>query len=279
MFSLNCGGKLLNLDQPKIMGVLNLTPDSFSDGGKYQSLHAALKHTEKMLEAGADIIDIGGYSSRPFADDISAEEELRRIESITEEILHRFPEAFISIDTFRASVAQKMLEKGVHIINDISSGNIDENMLQVVSKFRVPYIAMHMQGTPQNMQSNPQYEKVVDEVWDFFVEKINEIRAAGIKDIVLDPGFGFGKQILHNYQLLGSLDRFCSLDLPILVGISRKSMLYKLLQTTPLETREAAAALHFQALKLGANIIRVHEVEGTRQIVDLFRYMKSNGII
>ena len=232
-----------------------------------------------MLEAGADIIDIGGYSSRPFAEDISAEEELRRIETITEEILRRFPEAFISIDTFRASVALKMLEKGVHIINDISSGNIDEKMLQTVSKFQVPYIAMHMQGTPQSMQVDPIYKDVTDEVWDFFVEKINEIRSAGIKDIILDPGFGFGKQILHNYQLLGSLTRFCSFELPILVGISRKSMLYKLLQTTPHETQAAAAALHFHALTLGASIIRVHEVDGARQIVNLFRYMKSNGII
>ncbi|MEM9722926.1 MAG: dihydropteroate synthase [Bacteroidota bacterium] len=279
MFSLNCRGRILSLDHPKIMGVLNLTPDSFSDGGKYQGLHAALKHTENMLEAGADIIDIGGYSSRPFADNISAEEELRRIETITEEILHRFPEAFVSIDTFRSFVAQRMLEKGVHIINDISSGNIDENMLETVSNFQAPYIAMHMQGTPQNMQTNPQYKNVGDEVWDFFVEKIREIRAKGIKDIILDPGFGFGKKLLHNYQLLGSLSRFRSFELPILVGISRKSMLYKLLDTTPHETREAAAALHFQALTYGAAIIRVHEVEGARQVVDLFRYMKSNGII
>ena len=279
MFTLNCRGRVLTLDQPRIMGVLNLTPDSFSDGGKFNTLRLALKHTEQLLKAGADIIDIGGYSSRPFAEDISPEDELARIEDITEDILKKFPEAIISIDTFRSSVARRMLEKGVHMINDISSGILDPEMASTVAEFNVPYVAMHMQGTPQSMQMNPHYGNIVDEVHEFFVNKINTLREAGIYDLILDPGFGFGKKILHNYQLLGSLDRFLPLGYPLLIGLSRKSMLYKLLECEPEQTREGAAALHFQALLKGAHILRVHEVNGAKDVIRLFKYMKGNGII
>ena len=279
MFTLNCRGRILTLDQPRIMGVLNLTPDSFSDGGQFNTLHEALKHTERMLKAGADIIDIGGYSSRPFADDISTEEELRRIASITEEILRKFPEAIISIDTFRSQVARKMLEMGVHMINDISSGVLDPRMVSTVAEFKVPYIAMHMQGTPQTMQQGPGYGEVVEEVHKFFVEKIKTLREAGLYDIILDPGLGFGKQILHNYQLLGSVKRFLPLGYPVLIGLSRKSMLYKLLNCKPNQTNEAAAALHFHALLSGVHILRVHEVKGASDVIRLFKYMKGNGII
>ncbi len=279
MFTLNCRGRVLTLDQPRIMGVLNLTPDSFSDGGKFNTLRLALKHTEQMLKAGADIIDIGGYSSRPFAEDISSEEELARIEDITEDILNKFPEAIISIDTFRSIVARRMLEKGVHMINDISSGILDPKMASTVAEFKVPYVTMHMQGTPQSMQMNPHYGNIVDEVHEFFVEKINTLREAGIYDLILDPGFGFGKKILHNYQLLGALERFLPLGYPLLIGLSRKSMLYKLLDCEPEQTREGAAALHFQALVKGAHILRVHEVNGATDVIQLYKYMKGNGII
>lgn len=279
MFTLNCRGRMLTLDQPRIMGVLNLTPDSFSDGGQFNTLHKALKHTEHMLKAGADIIDIGGYSSRPFAEDISPREELARIETITEEILQKFPEAIISIDTFRSQVARKMLEKGVHMINDISSGVLDSEMAATVAEFKVPYVAMHMQGTPQTMQNSPGYGEVVEEVHKFFVEKIQTLQAAGIYDLILDPGLGFGKQILHNYQLLGSIERFLPLGYPVLIGLSRKSMLYKLLNCEPNQTSEAAAALHFQALLSGVHILRVHEVKAASDIIRLFKYMQGNGII
>jgi len=279
MFTLNCNGRILSLDQPRIMGILNLTPDSFSDGGKYNSLHAALKHTENMLSSGADIIDIGGYSSRPFAEDVPEAEELRRIADITAEIVKRFPEAFISIDTFRAGVAREMLEMGVHMINDISAGTMDPNMLDTVAAYPVPYVAMHMQGTPQTMQLQPTYSHVVDEVRDYFVMKIREVRERGIKDLILDPGLGFGKQILHNFQLLGALEQFVPLECPLLIGLSRKSMLYKLLECAPEETLEAASALNMMALTKGVHILRVHDVGQTQQIVKIFRYMRSNGVV
>ncbi|MCL4146106.1 UNVERIFIED_CONTAM: hypothetical protein GTU68_044246 [Idotea baltica] len=262
------------------MGILNLTPDSFSDGGAYDSFEAALNRVGEMLEEGADIIDIGGYSSRPYADPVSAEEELERIHEITSRIIKEYPEALISIDTFRASVASSMLDLGVHIINDISAGEIDPELMSVVAKQgSVPYIMMHMKGTPQTMQDQPQYDNITEEVWAFFVGKINEARKIGIKDIVLDPGFGFGKTISHNYELLYRLNRFSLLDLPILVGISRKSMMYKFFDTVPTDVLPIATALHLKAIESGAHLIRTHDVKEVVRVIELTTYLQEHGII
>lgn len=248
-------------------------------------MDAALLRVEEMLESGADIIDIGGYSSRPYADPVSPEEELDRIEPITKAILNRFPQAILSIDTFRPVVANRLLDLGAHIINDISAGTAlgeesEQGMLEVVSQYGdVPYIAMHMQGDPTTMQNRPHYQHIIEELAHFFVEKITQIRASGIKDVIIDPGFGFGKTILHNYQILRDLDRLVVLDVPILVGISRKSMIYKLLDTDPNDVLEVSSALHLKCLEAGAHIIRTHDMEAARKIVHLYAYLKENGIV
>ena len=282
--SLNCRGKLLTMDRPRIMGILNLTPDSFSDGGQYNKDATALARVAQMLSEGAEIIDIGGYSSRPFAPEISEREELDRIYSITEQILTQYPEALISIDTYRPGVAQQMLDLGVHIINDISAGTAmgegQASMIEVVSSYgHVPYIMMHMQGTPRTMQVNPVYQNVIEEIWDFFVEKIGLARGAGIKDIVIDPGFGFGKKIEHNYQIWAKLGELMKLELPMLVGVSRKSMMYKLFNTTPDDVVDLTGILHFRALEAGAGLLRVHDVKEARRVVDLYQYLRGHEII
>lgn len=279
-FSLNCRGTFLSLDQPLIMGILNLTPDSFSDGGSYGSHLEALDRVGEMLEAGAKIIDVGGYSSRPFAEEVSPEEELARIYKVCEQILIQYPAAILSIDTFRARVAKELLDLGAHIINDISAANLDTEMMDLVASYgNVPYIMMHMQGDPASMQKEPTYKALVPEVQDFFVEKIQEARRAGIKDIVLDPGFGFGKTLQHNYELLFGLDKFQLFDLPLLCGISRKSMMYKFFHTDPTDVLEITTALHLKGLELGANIIRVHDIREAKRIVQLFSYLKDHGIV
>ena len=278
--TLNCRGALLSLEKPVVMGILNLTPDSFSDGGRYQSISEAINHTGQMLEEGAEIIDIGGYSSRPFAREVSEREELERIYEPTEAIMKAFPEAIISIDTFRSAVARRMLDMGVHIINDISSGNFDDEMMKVVSSYGdVPYIMMHMKGKPKDMQLSPSYDHVFEEVWTFLLQKIERARKAGIRDIVVDPGFGFGKTILHNYQLLGKLDRFTLLRVPVLIGVSRKSMLYKFFDTNPNDVIDMCSVLHNKALEAGVQILRVHDVKEARRVVRLYNYMRENGIV
>lgn len=260
------------------MGILNLTPDSFSDGGKFNSLSAALRQTERMLEEGAAIIDIGGYSSRPGADDIPTAEELRRLETVVAAVLDRFPEAFVSIDTFREPVARAMLEMGAHIINDISGGLLDSRMLPTVAEFDAPYILMHMPGTPQTMQGLAQYEDVALEVWDHLAARIRAAKAAGVTDIIADPGFGFGKTIPHNYQLFRNLEQFKLLGVPFLVGISRKSMLYKPFKTTPDKVLDLTAALHLKALEAGASILRVHDVAPAVRTIQLYQYL-ANGAV
>lgn len=278
--TLNCRGRILTLDQARIMGILNLTPDSFSDGGRFNELDQALWHTEAMLKAGAEIIDIGGYSSRPGALDISPEEELQRIEEIGKAILQHFPEALVSVDTFRASVARRMLEIGVHLINDISGGTLDPQMWETLVQFgEVPYILMHMQGSPQNMQENPQYQQVFQEVLTLLAQRVQAARKAGLTDIVIDPGFGFGKTQLHNYQLLGKLELFQQLGVPLLVGISRKSMLYRFFDTDPSDVLPTTTALHLMALQKGARILRVHDVQEAKRVAKLFSYLQVHGII
>ena len=278
-FSLNFRGKLLSLDRPRIMGILNLTPDSFSDGGHYNTRQAAVDHVGHMLEEGADMIDIGGYSSRPGAPDISPEEELSRVYEITETLIRYFPDTIFSIDTFRATVARAMLELGVHMVNDIYAGRRDPEMMDTVRSFHVPYVMMHMQGTPETMQDNPSYQNIVQEVWHFFVDRISEAHNLGIKDLIIDPGFGFGKSLTHNYQLLEAFDFFRELRIPLLAGISRKSMIYKLLNTPPDNVLEVATALHLRLLEKGALILRVHDVQAAYRIVAVYQYIKEYGVV
>lgn len=278
--SLNCRGRLLRLDQPRIMGILNVTPDSFSDGGQYNELSAAIDRVGEMIEEGAEIIDIGGYSSRPFADDVSPQEELDRIAGIGESILKHYPQTLLSVDTFRAAVAQEMLQIGAHIINDISGGVLDREMWNTLTTFGdVPYILMHMQGRPQTMQENPQYANVLETVQEWLAKQVREARKVGLKDIVIDPGFGFGKKIIHNYQLLGGLEHLVRMNVPVLVGISRKSMLYRLFETTPDDVLELSSALHLKVLEKGAHILRVHDVKAAKRISELYLYLRENGII
>ncbi|MEO0897626.1 MAG: dihydropteroate synthase [Bacteroidota bacterium] len=284
--SINCRGRLLTLDRVRIMGILNVTPDSFSDGGQFTEVEAALHQAEAMLDAGADILDIGGYSSRPHADHIDIEEEISRLEEIVGNIIMEFPEAIISIDTFRSKVASSMLDMGAHIINDIRAGRgmdnsqSDGEMFSLIAQYgNVPYIMMHMAGTPADMQQHPSYENVVDEVWDFFVERINRAKDAGIVDLIVDPGFGFGKTILHNYQLFEGLKELMKFQLPLLVGISRKSMMYKLFNTVPKDVGDLTGILHFKAMEMGARLFRVHDVKEAKRVGEFYHYLRDNGII
>jgi dihydropteroate synthase len=276
--TLNCRGHLLSLEKPVVMGILNLTPDSFSDGGQFNSPKAALAHVEEMLKEGATIIDVGGYSSRPGASDISAEEELARVKDITREILRQFPEAIISIDTFRTAVAAPLLDMGAHIVNDISAGTLDPEMLNLVARHRIPYGIMHMQGNPQTMQAAPQYTDVVAEVYTYLTERIRAARLAKIQDIIVDPGFGFGKTLDHNWQLFRNLAQFKVFGLPLLIGISRKSMVYRLFDTQPRDVLELTTALHVKALDQGARILRVHDVRPAVRAIQLHHYMQHGSL-
>lgn len=267
--NINCNGTLIDLSSPKIMGVLNITPNSFFDGGKFNRLHAALAQTEKMLSEGATFIDIGGASSKPGVDEISVDEELLRVLPVIEKIAATFPEAIISIDTYRSNVAQKAVEAGAQIVNDISAGNMDNNMLKTVGALGVPYIAMHMQGTPQNMQNNPSYDDVLTAVRSFFSAKIVEAHAAGIHDIILDSGFGFGKTAQHNFTLLNHLDSLLIEGVPMLVGVSRKSMIYKTLNISADAALNGTTVLNTIALRQGAQLLRVHDVKEAHEAIRL----------
>lgn len=279
-YTLNCRGRILSLDHPQIMGILNVTPDSFSDGGQFQDTQAALSHCKTMVDQGATIIDVGGYSSRPGASDISIREESDRVLPVIEAIRADLPEVFISIDTFRHKVASEAINAGAHIINDISAGDLDEEMLELVASLRnVPYIMMHMQGTPQTMQENPSYSQVVQDVWMYFVEKIKIARRMGIQDLILDPGFGFGKTVNHNYQLLAGMGEFSNLDCPVLAGISRKSFIYQVTGTSPIEADTHSQVLHDHALRAGVNILRVHNVEVASRTLKLYYQMRTHGAV
>ncbi len=275
--TINCGGKLILLDQPKVMGIVNCTPDSFYDGGKYVRIDHALRQVEKHLTDGATFIDIGGYSSRPGAADISTSEEIKRIEPIIKETTKRFPEAIISIDTFRSEVAKMALDSGEMIINDISAGQLDEQMFDLVISRNVPYIMMHMKNTPQNMQHDIHYDNLLIEVGKYFSEKVNYLQANGVKDIIIDLGFGFAKTIEHNYKLLANLRHFDFLELPMLVGLSRKSMLYKPLQLDSSNALNATTAAHMIALQNGANILRVHDVKEAMECIAIYNLTKQNS--
>jgi dihydropteroate synthase len=267
--TINCKGQLLDLSIPKVMGIINVTPDSFFDGGKLSSTDAVLQHAERMLTEGADILDIGGMSSRPGAEIIYAEEELKRVIAPLKSLVQHFPKAIISVDTIHANVAEESLQIGAHIINDISAGRFDEGMLSVVSKHRAPFIIMHMKGLPSDMQREPYYENVTTEVMDFFAERIEACRKAGINDTILDPGFGFGKSIAHNYTLLRNLSYFAQLNLPIVAGVSRKGMICKVLGVNPEDALNGTTIVNTIALMRGAHILRVHDVKEAKQAINL----------
>ena len=272
--NISCNGKLIDLTTPKIMGILNLTPDSFYDGGLYNNTDRALAQTEKMLLEGATFIDVGGVSSKPGAVEISADEELARVLPVIEKIHKTFPETIISIDTYRQGVAKKAVAAGAAMVNDISGGNLDAEMLKTVGALGVPYIAMHMQGTPQNMQDNPSYNNLLVDIRSFFASKVDEAHKAGIYDIIIDPGFGFGKTIEHNYSLLKNLSSIQMDGIPMLIGVSRKSMIHKLLQIEVADALNGTSVLNTVALQQGAQILRVHDVKEAHQAVQLIEKLK-----
>ena len=269
MMTINCKGKLIDFSTPRVMGILNITPDSFFDGGKYKNETEILQQVDKMLLEGATFIDVGAYSSRPGATHITEKEELLRIVPIIKLLVDKFPNIIISVDTFRSKVAEKSIEAGAAIINDISGGKMDMNMFSTVAKLQVPYIIMHMLGTPQNMQLDPRYTNVTKEVISFFAAQIFKLHQLKVNDILIDVGFGFGKTTAHNYELLKHLALFKNLDAPILAGISRKSMLYKPLKITPKTALNATTSANTIALLNGANILRVHDVKEAMEAIKI----------
>ncbi len=269
IMTINCNGKLIDLTMPKVMGILNITPNSFYDGGSFSDEKSILKQVEKMLVEGASFIDIGAYSSKPKADFVSEEEELQRLIPVIILVLKHFPESLISVDTFRANVAKTAVENGACIINDISAGNLDNKMMETVAKLHVPYIMMHMKGTPQTMQSFAQYENIIKEMLFYFSEKVAQARSFGIHDLIIDPGFGFAKTLEQNYEVLNDLELFQMLELPLLVGVSRKSMIYKSLETSAEFALNGTTVLNTIALQKGTKILRVHDVKEAMECIQL----------
>lgn len=271
MHSLNLGGQLISVEKPMVMGILNLDDHSFYDGGQYNSEDKIIKRIEKMIEEGVDIIDIGAVSSRPFSTPKSLEEELNLFKTYFKIIKKRFHNTYFSIDTFRSEVAEFTLDHGAVMINDISAFRIDANLPKIVEKYQAAYVLMHMQGMPNNMQSNPVYENLLQEILYFFTERLHQLNAFKISDIIIDLGFGFGKTIADNYKLLKNISYFDNLEKLQLVGLSRKSMIYKPLNTNPENALIGTSALHFEALKQGAKILRVHDVLEAKQVIELFQ--------
>ncbi|RKR85369.1 dihydropteroate synthase [Mucilaginibacter gracilis] len=269
--TLNVAGKLISLQQPKVMGIINITPDSFYADSRKTTTEAALLQAEKMLSDGAHILDIGAYSSRPGATDISVQEETDRLLPAVEAIVSRFPDAVLSIDTFRSSVAKQAIASGAHIINDISGGTLDDQMFTTAAKLQVPYILMHMRGNPQNMVKQAQYDDVFADVFDYFTTQYHTLKTLGVHDIIIDPGFGFAKQQAHNYTLMQRLQEFNRLGLPILVGVSRKRMVYQATGGTAAEALNGTTALNTIALTKGANILRVHDVKEAVEAVKIWQ--------
>lgn len=273
MSTINCRGTLLDISTPVVMGIINITDDSFYAGSRARQLDELLEKADQHLEEGAQILDIGAQSTRPGAVAVGPEEELERLLPAIEALVKRYPEAIISIDTYYAAVAEKTILAGAAIINDISAGELDTNMLATAGRLQAPYIAMHMQGTPDTMQQHPQYEDVVQEVLDYFIRKRAQCLAAGIRDLIIDPGFGFGKTMAHNYALLKKLSAFQILDCPLLAGVSRKSMIYRLLNTTAADALNGTTVLHTLALQQGAHLLRVHDVKAAVETVKIREYM------
>ncbi|GAB1445530.1 MAG: dihydropteroate synthase [Cyclobacteriaceae bacterium] len=272
--TLNLGGRLVHFDTPKIMGVLNITPDSFFDGGRHTDEKAILLLVEKMINDGADFIDVGGYSSRPGATDISQEEELGRVIPMIKAIMKIFPESILSIDTFRSEVAKQAIDAGALMVNDVSGGAFDDKMFGLIKKYRVPYILMHMKGTPQTMKSMATYENLIKEMIDYFHPKIHQLHQLGVADIMIDPGFGFAKTINQNFELLKHLDHFKIFEKPIVVGLSRKSMIWKTLATDPENALNGTTVLNTIALLKGADILRIHDVKEAVEAVKLTSFVK-----
>jgi len=273
--TINCKGQLIDLSQPKVMGILNITPNSFFDGGRYSTDEEILAKVEKMLDEGATFIDIGAYSSKPSAEFVTEEEELNRIVPVVQLLVKHFPKILISIDTFRSEVAKACIENGAAIINDISAGNLDDKMLSVIAQYNVPYIMMHMRGTPQTMQTFTQYDDVVKDVLLYFSEKVSQARSLGINDLIIDPGFGFAKTMEQNYEVMQKLELFHNLELPLLVGISRKSMIHKTLGISADDALNGTTFLNTIALTKGAHILRVHDVAAAMECVKLYEKLNS----
>ena len=274
--TINCKGELIDLSSPKVMGILNVTPDSFFDGGKYKDESEILNKVDTMLVQGATFIDVGGYSSRPGADFVSVDQELKRVIPIVELILKHYPKTLISVDTFRSKVAEQSITAGATLINDISAGKLDDNMLATIGKLGVPYIMMHMKGNPKTMQQQTNYVDLVKEVISYFAERIATAHAEKINDIIIDPGFGFAKTIEQNYKLLNHMELLQMLDKPMLAGVSRKSMIYKTLKTTPDQALNGTTALHMVALQKGATILRAHDVKEAMECVTLYNQLTTN---
>jgi dihydropteroate synthase len=275
MKAFNIKGKMLDLSTPKVMGILNITDDSFFDGGKYISKNKILERCDKMLTEGASIIDIGAQSSRPGSKSINSNLEKERLLTAITNVKHHFPDIIISVDTYNASIAKSCIKNGADIINDISAGEKDKEMWAVVAEFGVTYIMMHMKGKPENMQENPQYDNVTNDIMVFFEKKIKNLKTKGIEQIIIDPGFGFGKTMEHNYEILNNLERFQKFGLPLLVGVSRKSMIYNLLDTTAQKALNGTTAINMMALLNGANILRVHDVKQAIECIKIVNFAKS----
>lgn len=270
---INCKGQLIDLSIPKVMGILNVTPNSFFDGGRYKNEEEIIAQAGKMLSEGATFIDIGAYSSKPSAEFVTEAEEIERIIPVIELILKRFPEALLSVDTFRAEVTKASIESGAAIINDISAGELDDKMFDVIAEYNIPYIMMHMRGNPQTMQTLTQYDDIVKEMLFYFSEKVKKARSLGINDLILDPGFGFAKTIDQNYEVLQKMELFNLLEIPVLAGVSRKSMIYKTLGNSAQEALNGTTVINTIALSKGAKILRVHDVKEAVECVTLFKKM------
>jgi dihydropteroate synthase len=274
---MNANEKIMDFSESKVMGILNLTPDSFFDGGKYLQIDRILERVREMLDEGADIIDAGACSTRPGASDIGSEEEMKRLIPVISELKASFPEIILSIDTYRADVAEKAILSGADMINDISGGGFDDRMYDVVAEAGLPYVLMHIKGRPQNMQAMPEYKHILSEIYTYFEEKINKLQEKGIEDIILDPGFGFGKTTEHNFILLGNLDYFKALSHPLMVGISRKSMITKTLNTISAEALNGTTVAHTIALMKGADVLRVHDIRAAKETIRMVQMLKRSS--
>ena len=276
MQTINCKGTLIDLAEPRVMGIINITPDSFYDGGATTTETQIIKQASKMIEQGATFLDVGGYSSRPGATDITEKQEINRVVPAIEAIIKQFPEALISIDTFRSEVAKQAVKAGACMVNDISAGKLDPKMLETIGALQIPYIMMHMRGTAQTMKSLTEYQNITKEVLFYFSERIAAARAHNINDIIVDPGFGFAKNTDQNFELLNHLELFETLELPVLVGVSRKSMVYKTLDISAKQALNGTTALHMVALQKGARILRVHDVKPAKECITLFKQLNTS---
>lgn len=275
--TLNLNGRLIDLHSPRVMGILNVTPDSFYDGNRYSTGADILKQVEKMLRDGATFIDVGGHSTRPGAEEISVDEERKRVLQAVKNIAREFPDAFISVDTFRSEVVRAAVDEGAHLVNDVSGGSLDDTMFTTVAQLKVPYILMHMRGTPQTMTQLTVYENLVKDIMDFFHEKIFQLQQLGVKDIIVDPGFGFAKTVEQNFELLGKLDHFNILGKPVLAGLSRKSMIWRTLGITAEEALNGTTSLNTVALLKGASLLRVHDVKQAVEAINLIEKISSRS--